>query len=385
MSPDRAQSSRNAEVRNAAGAWEKASVIDAATRAAIQEAYPLDHPRLAPAWRALIFVIASVAIVSGFGGFVVFARADGWGTWIFFGALLTVATETLDRSRLRDNGSAAATSFWAVVVILAGLALAVRLEFDVATIVLPLAAAILFAIFSWRWGFEVYGAFSAVALFGLLAQFPNARLWWIVFGGLIVALASGLRDRASLPPPHRVALAGACAVGAVAIYAAVNRYSVDRLLVETLDAHSRTREQPSPTLRICATAATTLVPLTFLLWGLRTRRRLVLDLGIAFAALSLATLRYYVHLAPLWVILCASGAALLLAALGFNRKLRGSPGGEWGGFTVHPLYSGPPRGLAAAAAVAGFAPDARVPHGPDDANFTGGGGISGGGGAAGSF
>ncbi len=110
----------------------------------------------------------------------------------------------------------------------------------------------------------------------------------------------------------------------------------------------------------------------------------MLDLGIAFAALSLVTLRYYVHLAPLWVILAAAGAVLLLAALWLNRTLRRSADGERAGFTARPLYAGL-GALPSVAAVAGFTPEARIAPGSDSANFTGGGGVSGGGGAAGSF
>jgi hypothetical protein len=384
--PECVAASRAADVRRAARAWERAGVIDGPTRAAIESAQPSDgHPH-AMAWRVAIFVIASVATVAAFAAFAGILRGGGAASWLFFGVVLAAATEALDRSSLRGNGAAGATSFWAVVTISAGFAaLAEKGGGNSGEVEIGLfVAALAFALACWRWGFEVYGAFGAVAFFFLLAQFSGARALWIAAALVLLAGAFRLLDRAALAPEHRAAAAGVFGTSAVALYAAINLYSVDRRVIETVRGFHGSTLQPSATAQAAAAFATALLPLVFLVWGIRTRRRRVLDLGAVFAALSLATLRYYVHLAPLWTILCVAGAALLILALAVNRKLRRSPDGEWGGFTARPLYSGM-GALPAAAVVAGFAPEARLTPAPQPPGFTGGGGTSGGGGATGSF
>ena len=107
--------------------------------------------------------------------------------------------------------------------------------------------------------------------------------------------------------------------------------------------------------------------------------------GSLFAALSLVTLRYYVHLAPLWVILSGGrGRAAAGGALAQPEAAR-SPDGEWAGLHGAPALRRARERSPAAAAVAGFTPDARVAPDTGLRDFTGGGGVSGGGGAAGSF
>ncbi len=138
-----------------------------------------------------------------------------------------------------------------------------------------------------------------------------------------------------------------------------------------------------------STAATALLPPAFVAWGIRTRRTLILDLGLAFAAASLVTLRYYVHLAPLWLLVTLAGGALILGSLWLNRWLRGAPGGagERNGFTAAPLFSGRGETLQAAAVLAAFtAPPAAVSASPPrDGGFTPGGGRFGGGGSSADF
>ena len=387
MTPSQITASRTAAIRREGRAWQRAGVIDGPARAAIEAAYPSDGHGHAPAWRAVIFVITTVAITAAFGAFSMFLRGGGAVTWLFFGVALAAATEALERSSLRGNGAAGATSFWACVTIAAGFAELIAPRGgrgDDLTAGL-LVAAVAFGVACWRWGFEAYGVFAAAALFLFLGQYPAARGLWIAAGLLLLVAAWRRRDRAALAPEHRAAMAGIFATAAVALYAAVNLFSVDRHLVESLRAAApEPIARPGATARTAAAIATAIVPLVFLSWGIRTRRRLVLDLGAVFAALSLVTLRFYVHLAPLWVILTAAGAVLLVVALALHRTLRRAADGERAGFTARPLYT-ESGAFPAVAAVAGFTPGARVPPETDATNFTGGGGVSGGGGAAGSF
>ncbi len=380
--------SRRDAVREAAASWHEAGAIDAKTLAAVEAEYPGPPRRLALVWRVLVFVLVSIAANAVFASVFVFAGSRGIGVrCAIFGLALAAATEALRGSRLRGTGSDAAASFWAASYLVGGVALLLAESFHleerrVVTLCL-LSSFLVLAAACWRWGYEAYGVLAATALFFFLARFPSGRLIWIAAASLAMPVCSRLIDAAAIPPPHRRSFAGVLAVSAAALYAAVNRYSIDERLVEKLRDSAQVASVSSAT-RALANLATALLPLFFLGWGIRTRRTLIVDLGAAFAALSLVTLRHYVYLAPLWAILLACGAALVLLALALNRALRRAPGAAIGGFTASPLYAGKKaEGLQAAAVVAGFAPEAPVPAGRND--FGPGGGRFGGGGATGEY
>jgi hypothetical protein len=130
--------------------------------------------------------------------------------------------------------------------------------------------------------------------------------------------------------------------------------------------------------------ATALVPVLTLAWGVRSGRRLLINLGLVGLLASIATLRFYVHVAPLWIVLIVGGGAAIGLALVLQRYLDSGAGRERGGFTAEPVFTDP-RGRSAlelAASVARFAPAPRPVQQP---GFQGGGGRSGGGGATGEF
>jgi hypothetical protein len=386
-----AEHAHTAEVRDAARSWREAGAINAPTLAAIEAAHPDPRPALSPAWKVLIFFLVTVAVYSvSFGAVELFHLKNVQPVFLglLFGALLAASTEVLRGSRFAGNGSDAAASFWAIVFLLEGFALQVLREpnrdYERMLTFLPLAAALLFGAACVHWGYSAYGVLAAMALFGLLGRFPAGRLAWILVAGFLIAATFRRLDRAALTPPHRRALAGVFAVSALSLYAAVNRYSVDQRLVESLQEVSQSGTAPSAIIRILSSVATALLPVVFLAWGIRARRTLVLDLGLVFTALSLVTLRQYVYLGPLWALLSAAGAALILGALWLNRYLR-MRGGERRGFTAAPIFGGK-RGhtLQAAAFVAGFA-NAPSPAGADRGDLSTGGGRFGGGGATGDF
>ena len=74
-------------------------------------------------------------------------------------------------------------------------------------------------------------------------------------------------------------------------------------LLEDLGRYGAARIVRSPGLAVLSAMATAALPLVVLGWGARSRRTFVLDTGIVLLVLSLVTLRHYVHLAPLWVVL----------------------------------------------------------------------------------
>ncbi|HEY1253108.1 MAG TPA: hypothetical protein VGH97_18145 [Thermoanaerobaculia bacterium] len=387
MKKEWAQAARVGEVRQAAKAWREAEAIDAPTLEAIRAAFPEPRPELARAWKVLIFFLVTMAINTVCFGVFAALRMESAAVVVFFGALLATAADFLRGSRFAGNGSDAAASFWAVVYLLGGLgwwvADASREEDGTITLIL-VATVVLFAAACIRWGFAAYGTLAAAGFFGLLGRFPAGRAWWIAGAVGLLALAYRNLDRAALAPPHRNAVAGVFAVAAIALYVALNLVSLDQHWVEAFRVKSWiVIPPPGAFLRALSAVATALLPPAFLAWGLRTRRTLILDLGLAFAAASLVTLRYYVHLAPLWALLTLAGAALILGALGINRLLRRSPDGERSGFTADPLFSGRAETLQAAAVVAGFT--ASPAPEPARGDFAPGGGRFGGGGSSAEF
>jgi uncharacterized membrane protein YgcG len=106
---------------------------------------------------------------------------------------------------------------------------------------------------------------------------------------------------------------------------------------------------------------------------------------VASGIASLVTLRHYVHLAPLWALLTASGALLMIAVFALRRYLDSGPDQERHGFTAEPLFEDLRRQrlLEAGAAVLSLSPEARPLH--QEPGFTGGGGEFGGGGSSSEF
>jgi hypothetical protein len=119
--------------------------------------------------------------------------------------------------------------------------------------------------------------------------------------------------------------------------------------------------------------------------GIIKRRRLLLLLGFALCVCSLVTLRMYIHLAPLWIVLCGAGILLIVSAGLLRRFLDSGTAGERGDFTAEPLTSQPEkhRAIETLASIVTLTPEAN-PEAPEG-GFKGGGGEFGGGGASGKF
>jgi hypothetical protein len=168
------------------------------------------------------------------------------------------------------------------------------------------------------------------------------------------------------------------------VYAAVNLYSLDHRLVESLRGAGLHLPGPRFQERIWAIAGTAVLPVAVLWWGARSRRTFVLDAGIVVTALSLITLPHYVHLAATWLVLSLAGTILVLLALALNRWLSKGPEKEQNGFTAESLFADERRlrALELVPVVAAHAPESRPPVAP---GYQGGGGSFGGGGAGGSY
>jgi uncharacterized membrane protein YgcG len=160
----------------------------------------------------------------------------------------------------------------------------------------------------------------------------------------------------------------------------VNLYSLDHRFLEVFRPGAATRPVALPAARALSALATALFPAAVLAPGWARKRRLYVDLGLAFSALSLATLRAYVHLGPLWLVLFAAGVVLIAAAAFGERYLSR----ERAGWTAESLAGEDALASNATtlAAAVVLSPDARPAVEP---GFTAGGGRYGGGGASGEF
>lgn len=389
MRPEAIGWERAAEVHAAARGWRRAGAIDEATQERIREAFP--DPCVTPGsvWRVLTGGMVAAIVLCTFA-------AAALGLWrsstaiqillLLWGVACLVATDVLEASpRSARRGAAGATSVLGVGFSLLGLGLvlveSMRLPGDDAIDVLLVAAVLTCGLAAWRWGSPLFAGLGGGALFCALARLPHGRILWLVGGAALTGLAAWRLDEVRLAPSHRIGAAVLTVVGIGAVYAAANVYSLDEGSLEHLARIAPSREDLPRGARLAATAATALLPLAVLAWGLRSRRILLLDTGIVLLALSLVALRQYVHVAPLWVVLILAGALLVVLALAVERALRRARSGEIAGFTADPLFSDERRQqvLQIVPVVTAFTPEARAPA--PDPGFAGEGGRFGGGGA----
>lgn len=385
---------RAAEVHEAAQGWLRVGAIDEPTDSAIRGVFP--DPCVTPSavWRVLTACVVTAVILCAFEAFSIAYRPGGTGhqvlLFLFAGASL-VAADLLEASpRFARRGAAGAASFLGVGFLLAGFGLflvdTLKMRFDDA-----LDAALVASFLAWaagcrRWGSPLFAALSAVSLFLFLGRLPYGRVLWALVGVALAGVAARRLDEASWAPSHRRAAAVLVVAGVVAAYAAVNVYSLEALLLEDLGRFAARRIVPSRGLVVLSALATAVVPPAVLAWGARSRRTFLLDTGIVLLALLLVTLRHYVHIAPLWVMLTLSGAALVVLALAVERALRRAREGDIAGFTAAPLFSDERRqhALQVVPVVAAFTSAAPGPA-AQEKDFTGGGGKFGGGGAGEKF
>ncbi len=391
MRPEAIAWERAAEVRESAAGWLRAGAIDRPTHEAIRRAYPDPCVTPSPVWRILTAVMVTAVLLCVLGAVWAATRPGAAGysaLLVVLGAASLVATERLEASpRLARRGAAGATSFWGGVFLLAGLAVFlhehVGIRSDPAFDAVLLASVLAWGAGCWRWGHPHCAGLSAVALFFLLGRLPLGRVLWVVAGAALAGMAARRLDDASWAPSHRRAAMILVVAGVAAVYGAVNVYSLDVRFLEDLRPLAPRRPAPPRGLLILAAVATAVVPLAVLAWAWRSRRTFLLDTGIVLLALSLVTVRHYVHVAPLWVVLTVAGAVLLALALAAERALRRSPGGERAGFTADALFSDERRQqlLQTVPVVAAFTPAAAPAAAPDEPGFAGRGGTFGGAGA----
>jgi hypothetical protein len=376
---------RRQAIRDEAQEWLKSGWIDESASGTVARLYPDDRVRTGPAFRILFFLLTLAAIAAFLG--VLYSQVDGAGTIaalaLVVGGICFAATEYLvNESRRRQGGIEAAVSVAAVVNLIIGVAVLV-LEFwktpdRTIEAMLFLVVGLLLGAAAWMWGYWPYAAFSSASIFGAVIGVSGGRFLYLVAVTAACWWMIPLGTSERLPPSLRKSVTAFWAVAIAALYAGVNVYLFDQRYF----THFQRAESFPRWLSIVLTA---LLPCAVFLIGLVRRQRLLMVLGFGFGMLSLAILRIYVHVTPAWVVLVASGIALLALAGSLRRYLDSGSNSERAGFTVRTLTDQPDKLRAAEiiATLGTMTPQATVPA--EQSGFHGGGGDFGGGGASGKF
>jgi MFS family permease len=396
---DRARADRAEAVRRAARSWRRAGAIDDAALAAIEARYPDDRVRVGPVFRVLLFLFTLIAGNAGFGMVSVLvtsaSRSGNDAGFLAFlsllagGAFAALTEVQIGKLRRRQGGTEAATSFMAVGFLIGAVAWWVfwpsTLNFRNVLPGLCITAALLAAA-AWRWGYPLYAGAATATLLAALACLPLGRLWWIVLPLAAAPLLFKLSASPRLPPAHRHSWIAVLLVSLAGLYAAVHLGSWQAQIIEDVGHLTLLPSAPQGDTRwSLSVAATALVPILLLAFGLRGRRYPLILLGAGTAVVSLVTLRWYIHVAPLWVVLTLSGVMLAAVVLVLRRYLESGPDGERHGYTAAPLFQDAARQrlFEAGAAILTMTPAARELH--EEPKFEGGGGQFGGGGASGEY
>ena len=132
-------------------------------------------------------------------------------------------------------------------------------------------------------------------------------------------------------------------------------------------------------------AAIWVLPAVGLFLAIRDRHRLLLDLNILLAIITMMSNKPYLGAAAQPWDPIVFGVLLIAIALGLRRWLAGGEQGARRGFVAHRLLDSEKERLALAASATVFAPGAPAAHPPEAPPAIGGGGSSGGAGASATF
>jgi hypothetical protein len=385
MRRDTAIADRKQSVREAAQEWLNAGWIARDAYQSIEKMYADDRVRTGTAFRILFFILTLVAI-SGILGAIYVSVDDAMpvaGCALIAGVSCWGITEYLILSKKRRQGGIeAAFSVAAIVNLTIGLGVFLFkshwIHDDSAIRFVLLNLSLLAGAAAWNWGYWLYAVLSTGLLFSLVLSLPGDRLLWIALTIIIYPWLVRGCESPKLPPSLRKCVAAFLVIAIGSLYVAINIYLADR---HTLDLYHRTAALPR-WLFILLTAA---LPIIVFAIGVMKRRRLFLVLGFLLGWCSLITLRFYVHVAPLWVVVTGSGILLLCTAGALRRFLDSGVNRERNGFTAAPLAERPERhrGVEMLASIATLTPSAAPAS--ENPQYRGGGGTFGGGGASGEF
>jgi hypothetical protein len=396
MNSDIDRVERCQEVRDAARKWAGVKLISAEALSFIKAAYADDRRRLSQSFQVLAFIVTVLAIGAAFTLLVMLMdirdlRVTGVMALVFGSALVAATEYLLGKLKLMRAGAETATMLAAGFFLQFGLAMMIlgdTLGMSGFLWFVWLLGFLIFSALTWRYGQPSVAAIAFGYFGALLMQLPAGRWIWIAAALLLIPLASRGRSQARLSPSQRRACSVVLVMALAGLYIAWHILSWDVQLFELIHTSfyfnwGRGRLLSLP-LRGVFIVATALLPLAVVAWGVVRRCRLVLVTGLLMVAASLVTVRFYIHVAPLWVNLCAGGALLIGLALGARHWLERGKKGERFGWTARSLAGENATARLAEMAMTIAAATPRSAS-EEEAAFTGKGGRSGGAGASGNW
>lgn len=388
MTPEQVAADRAAQVRQAAVAWRAAGLIDEAGERAVRDLHPDDRVRVGTAFRVLLGIFAGLA---GLAALVlgIMVTESATVAWLLAPALVVLTEVLIGHGRRAQGGVEEGLSFaaWVTVIVacfwLGEKGLDLR-DQGILRLVLSGAAAVA-GLAAWRWGMPFFAIAGTGCPLVLLGTFDGGR--WLVLGAALVAtpVISHGRGHPKISPSHRQCLDWALVACCLAAFLCINYYTLDHHWLERALDYQAAGDELGLVVGLAGVLGTVLLPLAMLRRAITTRDRLLLWLGMLGLAVAGLTLRAYVHLAPLWLLLILVGLAVLGLAALVRWYLDAGPSGERAGLTTRPF--GPTTGLRGVVEIAGtlasLTPAASAPTA--EAGFKGEGGQFGGGGASESF
>ncbi len=380
---------RSEEVRAAARAWREGGFIDETTEREIDRRFPDDRVRAGLAFRILLVLATLICGGAAFGlaAETLESPVVAWLALVTFAALTEVAVVAWRfAGRGPEEATATLTFVAGFVAVSWSLDDWVHLHGHAGETVLLLAAVALAAAIVWRWGMPCFAGIGTAVLLWWVGRHDAGRLLLTACALLVAALAVPASESRRLAPAHRSAAVWGLLTALGFLYLALNVASYDHQWVEHLMARQWSTT-PSPTLRVVFIVTTVLLPVVTMATGVRLRNRPLLLGGTLMVVLSLVTVRHYVHLAPLWLLLTGAGLLAMGVAAGLRRFLDSGPGRERHGFTAQPLAGNMRREelIKTAVALSALQPTPEEPHASAPPRIEGGGGQLGGGGASGDF
>jgi hypothetical protein len=385
MRSDSALADRKQSLREAAQEWLNAGWIARDAYQRIEKMYADDRVRTGIAFRILFFVLTLGAILGILGATYVLADdgmlAAAFG--VISGIVCWGVTEHLVvTKKRRQGGIEAAFSAAAVINLMIGLVIFLfksHLVHDASFFRIALfALSLLAGAAAWNWGYWPYAVLSAGSLFWMVLSLPGNNLIWMMLTIFFYPWLARACDSPKLPPSLRKCSAAFMITMIATLYVAINIYLADH---HSLDLFHRTASLPR-WLFMFLTAA---LPVLVFAIGVMKRRRILFVLGFLLGLLSLITLRFYVQVAPLWVVVIGAGILLIAFAGALRRYLDSGVDKERAGYAAVPLTERPEkhRGVEILASVVTLTPDAAPAN--ESPHYRGGGGEFGGGGTSGSF
>jgi hypothetical protein len=388
VTPEQVAADRAAMVREAAVAWRASGLIDEAGERAVRDLHPDDRVRVGTAFRVLLGIFAGGAGLAAMA-LAIMVTDSAAATWLLAPGLVALTEALIGPGRRAQGGIEEGLSFaaWVTVIVacfwLGEKGLDLR-DQGVFRLVLSGAAAMA-GLAAWRWGMPFHAIAGTACLLVLLGTVDGGR--WLVLGAAVAAfpVLSYGRGHPRVSPSHRQCLDWSLVACSVAALLSINYYTLDHHWLERARDYQAAGDEVGLVVRLVSVLGTILLPLATLRRAITTRDRLLLWFGLLGLGAAGLTLRAYVHLAPLWLLLILVGLIVLGLAAVAHRYLLAGPAGERAGITARPL--GPTDHLKQVVEIAGTVASL-TPTAPPPAaepGFKGEGGRFGGGGASESF